>query len=111
MMRPISVRAEQSRIASATSATGFTVGCSAMAYFFKRRFDEAAAKLLLSIEDHPGFPPAYRTLASCYARMGGSTKLMQSPSSCAPSPLKPWRNPADRELLPSGLRLAAGEEV
>ena len=27
-----------------------------MAYFFKRRFDEAAAKLLLSIQDHPGFP-------------------------------------------------------
>src|SRR5215468_1360620 len=106
----MSARAEQSRIASATSATGFTVGCSAkrlpssvqrpkelppgyrhtllrfapeaaeldvvavlvtamfedkdelvlaaiqrsamgMAYFFKRRFDEAAAKLLLSIQD------------------------------------------------------------
>jgi adenylate cyclase len=36
-----------------------------MAYFLKRRFDEAAAKLLLSIQDHPGFPPAYRFLAAC----------------------------------------------
>jgi TolB-like protein/class 3 adenylate cyclase len=31
-----------------------------IAYFFKRRFDEAVAKLLLSIQDHPGFPPSYR---------------------------------------------------
>src|ERR1700747_2156466 len=30
-----------------------------IAYFFKRQFDEAASKLLLSIQDHPGFPSAY----------------------------------------------------
>src|SRR6202022_3168717 len=30
------------------------------AYFFKRQFDEAASKLLLSIQDHPGSPLAYR---------------------------------------------------
>ena len=41
-----------------------------MAYFFKRRFDEAAAKLLLAIQDNPGFPPPYRFLAACYAHMG-----------------------------------------
>jgi tetratricopeptide (TPR) repeat protein len=41
-----------------------------MAYFFKRRFDEAAAKLLLSIQDDPGFPPSYRCLAACYAHTG-----------------------------------------
>jgi adenylate cyclase len=40
------------------------------AYFVKRQFNEAASKLLLSIQDHPGFPPAYRTLAACYAHMG-----------------------------------------
>jgi hypothetical protein len=28
------------------------------AFFFKRQFEEAAAKLLLSTQDHPGFPPA-----------------------------------------------------
>jgi hypothetical protein len=28
------------------------------AFFFKRQFEEAAAKLLLSTHDHPGFPPA-----------------------------------------------------
>src|SRR5260370_32376445 len=41
-----------------------------IAYFFKRRFDEAAAKLLLNIQDHPGYPPSYRFLAPCYAHMG-----------------------------------------
>ena len=41
-----------------------------MAYFFKRQFDEAAAKLLLAIQDHPGFPASYRVLAACYAHMG-----------------------------------------
>jgi hypothetical protein len=40
------------------------------AYFFKRQFDAAASKLLLSIQDHPGSPPAYRTLAACHAHMG-----------------------------------------
>jgi TolB-like protein/Tfp pilus assembly protein PilF len=40
------------------------------AYFLKRQFDEAAAKLLLSIQDRPGFPGPYRTLAACYAHMG-----------------------------------------
>ena len=41
-----------------------------MAYFFKRQFDEAAAKLLLAIQDHPGSPASYRFLAACYAHMG-----------------------------------------
>jgi TolB-like protein/class 3 adenylate cyclase len=86
-----------------------------MAYFFKRQFDEAAAMLLLSIQDHPGFPPSYRTLASCYAHMG---RLDQARAIVAqlraitplvvPNDL-PWRNLEDRELFLSGLRLAAGE--
>src|SRR5215475_365128 len=41
-----------------------------MAYFFKRQFDKAASKLLLSVQADPGFPPTYRTLAACYAQMG-----------------------------------------
>jgi len=40
------------------------------AYFSKRRFDEAAAKLLLSIQDQPGHPGSYRFLAACCAHMG-----------------------------------------
>jgi TolB-like protein len=86
------------------------------AHFFKRRFDEAAAKLLLSIQDHQGFPPTYHFLAACYAHMGRLdearaivTRLRAITPQVMPSFL-PWRRPEDRELLLSGLRLAAGEE-
>jgi adenylate cyclase len=87
------------------------------AYFFKRQFDEAAAKLLLAIQDDPGYPVSYRTLASCYAHMGRLdearaivTRLRAITPVVMPTDL-PFRNPEDRELLLSGLRLAAGEET
>src|SRR5437868_1119364 len=86
-----------------------------IAYFFKRQFDEAAAKLLLAIQDHPGFPYSYRFLAACYAHMGRLdearaivARLRAITSLVVPSDL-PYRNPEDRELFLSGLRLAAGE--
>ena len=86
-----------------------------MAYFFKRRFDEAAAKLLLSIQHHPAYPPAYRYLAACYAHMGRLdearatvAKLRAITPLVVPREL-PWRNPEHRELLLSGLRLAVDE--
>jgi Tetratricopeptide repeat len=85
------------------------------AYFLKRQFDDAAARLLLATQDHPGFPPTYRWLAACYAHMG---RLEEARATVArlraitplvvPSDL-PLRNPEDRELFLSGLRLAAGE--
>jgi TolB-like protein len=88
-----------------------------MAHFFKRRFAEAASKLLLSIQDHPGFPPSYRTLASCYAHMGRLDEaravvagLRAITPVVVPRDL-PYRNPEDRELFLSGLRLAAGEAL
>jgi len=86
-----------------------------MAYFFKRRFDEAAAKLLLNIQDQPGSPASYRFLAACYAHMGRLdearaivAKLRAITSLVVPSDV-PLRNPEDRELILSGLRLAMGE--
>jgi TolB-like protein len=85
------------------------------AYLVKRQFDEAAAKLLLSIQDHPGYPNSYRALASCYAHMGRLdearaivARLRAITSQVVPSDL-PYRNPEHRELYLSGLRLAAGE--
>jgi len=88
-----------------------------IAYFLKRRFDEAASKLLLSIQNHPGFPNSYRTLAACYAHMGRLdearaivARLRTITPQVVPSDL-PWRNPEHRELFLSGLRLAAGEET
>jgi adenylate cyclase len=85
------------------------------AHFFKRQFDEATSKLLLSIQDHPGSPPAYRTLAACYAHMGRPdearaivARLRAITPQVVPSDL-PFRNPENRELFLSGLRLATGE--
>jgi adenylate cyclase len=85
------------------------------AYFFKHQFDEAASKLLLAIQEHPGHPTSYRTLAACYAHMGRLDKaraiiarLRAITPQVVPSNW-PLRNPEDRELFLSGLRLAMGE--
>jgi TolB-like protein/class 3 adenylate cyclase len=85
------------------------------AYFFKRQFDEAVSKVLLAIQDDPGFPPSYRVLAACYAHMGRLdearaivAQLRTITPQVVPNFL-PWRNAEHRELLLSGLRLAMGE--
>jgi adenylate cyclase len=85
------------------------------AYFFKGRFDDAASKLLLAIQDNPGSTVPYRFLAACYAHMGRLdearaivARLRAITLLVVPSDL-PLRNPEQRELLLSGLRLAAGE--
>jgi tetratricopeptide (TPR) repeat protein len=98
--------------------TGTPLQAIGGAYFFKHQFDEAVSNLLLSIQDNPGAPPAYRALAACYAHMGRldearaifaklrtitTTQVVLSDLSL------PWRKPEDRELLLSGLRLAIGE--
>jgi adenylate cyclase len=92
--------------------TLFEIGA---AYFFKRQFDEAASKLLLAIQDDPGLANPHRFLSACYAHMGRLdearaivAKLRALTPLVAPSDL-PYRNPEDRELLLSGLRLAMGE--
>ena len=85
------------------------------AYFFKHLFEEAASNLLLSIQEHPGFPNSYRALASCYVHMGRLDKareivvrLRAITPVVVPSGSQ-FRNPEHRELFLSGLRLAAGE--
>jgi tetratricopeptide (TPR) repeat protein len=87
------------------------------AYFCKRRFDEAAAALLLAIQDNPSSPGPYRFLAACYARMGRLdearatvTRLRAITPLVVPSGSS-LRNPEDRELFLSGLRLAVGETI
>jgi TolB-like protein/class 3 adenylate cyclase len=86
-----------------------------MALFFKRQFPEAASKLLLSIQENPGSPTPYRALAACYAHMGrldeahaAIAKLRALTPLVWPSNL-PYRNPEDRELFLSGLRIATGD--
>ena len=85
------------------------------AYFFKRQFEQAASTLHLSIQDHPGHAAAFRVLAACYAHMGRLDdarkvveRLRAITSQVMPTNL-PYRNPEDRDLYVSGLRLAMGE--
>ena len=85
------------------------------ACFFSRRFDDAAAKLLESLERAPSFTVTYRVLASCYAHMGRLddareiVRRLRTITSAVMEPATRYRNPELRELFLSGLRLAAGE--
>jgi adenylate cyclase len=85
-----------------------------MAHFLSRRFDEAVPKLLLAIQDDPSYTQPYRYLAACYAHMGRLdearevvTRLRAITSVVIPA--RSLRNAEHRELVLSGLRLAAGE--
>jgi adenylate cyclase len=96
------------RVSAALSVIG-------SAYFFKREFDTAVAKLQASIQERPGFARAYQTLAACYAHMGRLDdahevveRLRALTQVVVPS-VSHFRNPEHRELLLSGLRLAMGE--
>jgi adenylate cyclase len=87
------------------------------AHFLCRRFDQAVPKLLLSIQEDPGWTQPYRYLAACYAHMGrldDAQEIVARLRTITPvvvPPLVPFRNPEHRELYLSGLRLAAGEET
>jgi TolB-like protein/Tfp pilus assembly protein PilF len=87
------------------------------AYFFCRRFEEAAANLLGSLERAPGFPITYRVLASCYAhtgRLDDAREIVTRLRAITPTVMEPgtrYRNPELRELFLSGLRRAAGEST
>ena len=87
------------------------------AYFFSRRFDEAAANLLESLERAPSFPVTYRVLASCYAHMGRLdeageiVRRLRAITSAVLEPATRYRNPELRELFLSGLRMAAEEST
>jgi adenylate cyclase len=87
-----------------------------VAHFFARRFEEARAMLLRSLQEHPGWVPSYRFLASCYAHMGlldqahqTVEKLRNLTREVVPS-AEHWRKPEFREFFLEGLRLASGEK-
>ena len=85
------------------------------AHFFKRRFDEAAAFLLASLEQAPNSVMTYRLLASCYAHMGRLdeareiAKRLRAITPVVVPTVIPYRDLECRKLFLSGLRLAATE--
>jgi TolB-like protein/class 3 adenylate cyclase len=97
--------------------TGTPLSLIGEAHFFKRKFDEAASKLLLSVQENPGYPHSYRVLAACYVHMGRLdeaqaiiARLRSITPRLVPNAAQ-LRRPADRELFLSGLRVALGEAV
>ena len=86
-----------------------------LAHFLSRRFDEAAPKLLLAIQEDASLPVPYRYLAASYAhmdRLGDAREViarLQAITSVVIPDASFLRNPEHRELYLSGLRLAAGE--
>jgi adenylate cyclase len=86
-------------------------------HFFARRFEEARATLLRSLQEKPNWVPTHRFLASCYAHMGRldeaqeTVKRLRTLTNMVVPGAENWRHPEHRELYLSGLRLAAGEAL
>jgi adenylate cyclase len=88
-----------------------------VAHFFARRFEDAKATLLQSLQEKQNWVPTYRFLASCYVQMGrldeareAVTRIRSLTIVVVPSAMN-WRNPEHHELYLAGLRLAAGESA
>ena len=86
-----------------------------VAHFLARRFEDAKAMFLRSLQEHPTWAPTHRFLASCYAHMGRldeareAVRQLRAITTIVIPGAAHWRNPEHRELFLSGLRLAAGE--
>jgi hypothetical protein len=68
-----------------------------------------------SLQEHPGWAPTHRFLASCHAHMGRLNdarevigKLRAITDVVVPGATH-WRNPEFRDFYLAGLRIAAGE--
>jgi TolB-like protein/class 3 adenylate cyclase len=100
---------------SPRARTGVAFSVIGGAHFVSRRFDEAIPKLLLAIQEDPSYPQPYRWLAACYAlmcRLDDAREIVEqlrAITSVVVSDASYLRDPEQRELLLSGLRLAAGE--
>ena len=100
---------------SPRARVGTSLAVVGAAHFLARRFEEAMPKLLLAIQEDPSHPMPYRYLIACYAHMGRLSdarsiirKLREITLVVLPD-ARFLRNPEHRELLLSGLRLAARE--
>jgi tetratricopeptide (TPR) repeat protein len=100
---------------SPTGPVGPALEYIGIALFLSRRFGEALPKLLMAIQADTGRTVPYRYLIACYAHLGRLddaratlTRLRALTPQVMPN-LAHWRDPEQRELFLSGLRLATGE--
>jgi TolB-like protein/class 3 adenylate cyclase/Flp pilus assembly protein TadD len=108
---------ETSMRLSPCAPIGPALGVIGGAHFFARRFTEAVSKLLLAIQEDSSYVQPYRYLAACYAHMGqldDAREIVARLRAITPVVIPDahyLRNAGHRELLLSGLRLAAGDTV
>jgi adenylate cyclase len=97
-----------------TAGAFMAIGVS---HFFARQFEDARSMLLKSLQEHSGWPPTYRFLASCYAHMGlldeahETVQKLRGLSPIVVPTAEHWRKPEQREFFLEGLRLAVGEKT
>ena len=94
--------------------TGAPLGVLAFVQFYRRQFNAAAATFLADLQEHPNRPIALRGLAASYAHLGrlaDAAEIIRQLKAVTPDVmprLVAQRDPAERELFLSGLRLAMG---
>jgi adenylate cyclase len=100
---------------SPRARVGLTLVNLGIAHFVSRHFEEAAANLLLAIQEDASYPVPYRWLAACYAHMGrldDASEIVVRLRAITPVVVPDEshvRNAEHRELFLSGLRLAMAE--
>jgi TolB-like protein len=108
---------EQSMRLNPRAQMGMHLTFLGIAYFFDRRFDLAAPKLLAAIQQMPSYLTPYRFLVACYAHMGRLAEAREVVTTLNGfgAGLEPrvtiWRKPEHQQLLLSGLRLAIGDDA
>jgi adenylate cyclase len=108
-------RVEAALRLSPRARVGWGLMAIGTAHFLSRRFDEAVPKLLLAIQEDPGFLETYRLLAACYAQMGRldeAREVVARVRAVTPVVMPNviyLRSAEHRELFLSGLRVAAGQ--
>jgi len=100
---------------------GQSLAAIGRAHLLARRFEAAIPKLLLAIHEDPSFPNPLFSLAACYAYMGRLDDarealarlraITSSVTSHVMRDISHFRDPQHRELLLTGVRLAAGETI
>ena len=100
---------------SPTAGRAGTFMAIGVSNFVARRFEDASGMLLRSLQEHPAWAPTLRFLAACYAHMGRldeAHEIVRRLRGITPVVVPEathWRDPNQRELYLSGLRLAVGE--